>query len=73
VGDSIPDDVALRLCEEIRQGNRGKWYTVNGLWCWGCAQFSGEPAKRCFANPKSPGNRGCAQVNARFGTGRPIG
>lgn len=62
--EAIPRETALRLCEEIRAENRGRWWTVNGMWCWGCARFSGEPDRRCWAN--APGNRGCAQVNARY-------
>ena len=61
----IPEDVATRLCAEISAANRGKWYTFNGLWCWGCVTFTGgDPAKRCFYHP--PDFRGCAQVNARY-------
>jgi len=61
----IPRDVAEQLCAQIRQGNRGKWYTFNGMWCWGCAKFSGgNPAKLCFSS--QPDYRGCAQVNARY-------
>lgn len=62
--NAIPKKMAMQLCEQIREANRGKWYTFNGLWCWGCAKFSGEAAKRCFSSP--PLNRGCAQINARY-------
>jgi len=68
--NAISQDVALKLCTEISAANRGKWYTFNGLWCWGCVKFSGEIAKRCFAN--QPDNRGCAQVNARYDRLGPI-
>ncbi len=62
---AIPQDIALKLCKEISTANRGRrWYTFNGLWCWGCVRFSGDPARRCFAN--RPDYRGCAQVNARY-------
>lgn len=60
----IPAEEARRLCEEIYRRNRGRWWTVGGLWCWGCAAFTKPPTKRCWAN--APGNRGCAQVAARF-------
>ncbi len=63
--NAIPKDQALAICEQIRQENRGKWYTFNGLWCWGCATFTkGEADKRCFAS--SPDYRGCAQVNRLY-------
>lgn len=62
---AIPEERARQLCAEIRQKNHGKWYTFNGLWCWGCVRFAkGDPAKMCFSN--SQDFRGCAQVNARY-------
>jgi hypothetical protein len=62
---AILPSIALELCEEVRRDNRGKWYTFNGMWCWGCATFSrGDPKKMCFSN--SPDHRGCAQVNRRY-------
>ncbi len=62
---AIPKEQALALCEEIRKENRGKWYTYNGLWCWGCATFTrGNADQRCFA--ATPDHRGCAQVNRRW-------
>jgi len=61
----IPGDAALRLCKEIRDENRGKWYRWTAWWCWGCETFcQGDPEKMCVAN--HPGNRGCAQVNTRY-------
>ena len=47
---SVPRDAALRLCEEIRQEGRRKWYTWSAWWCWGCVTFTqGDPAKMCGA------------------------
>ncbi len=60
----IPPEVALTLCQQIASENRGKWYTFNGMWCWGCVRFSGPVTNRCYAN--ASGQRGCAQVNARY-------
>jgi hypothetical protein len=61
----IPKEKALELCLEIRQENRGKWYTSAGMMCWGCLTFSkGDPAKMCFSS--QPDYRGCYQVNARY-------
>jgi hypothetical protein len=63
--DVIPKDVALKLCEEIRAKNRGRWYSFFGMWCWGCYRFSrGNSTRLCFSN--NPENRGCAQVNERY-------
>ena len=30
--EAIPKDVAQRLCEEIREDNRGKWYRWTPLF-----------------------------------------
>ncbi len=62
---AIPKDVALQLCDEIRDENRGKRYTFAGLMCWGCTRFAkGDPAKMCVAG--RPDYRGCILVNARY-------
>jgi hypothetical protein len=62
--DAIPYETATQLCEQIRQENRKKLYTFNGMWCWGCATFTKEIGQRCFNNAQ--GCRGCSQVNGRF-------
>jgi len=63
--DNIPKDVALQLCEKIREDNRGRWYSFYGVWCWGCYNFTkGDPDKLCFSG--RPDNRGCSQVNKRY-------
>ncbi len=63
--NAIPADLALRLCEEIRKENRGKWYKWTAWWCWGCSTFTkGDPAKMCYRT--HPQCRGCGQVNARY-------
>lgn len=62
---SIPFDVAVRLCEEIRQEAEVKWFTEAARWCWVCQQQTGgDPQKRGFL--RAPGNRGCILVNSRF-------
>jgi len=63
--DAIPQATAWQICAEIRQENRGKWYTFNGLFCWGCVRFTnGDLTKMCVS--AGPDYRGCAQVNARY-------
>jgi len=63
--EAIPREVAFKLCEQIREENRGKWYSFYRMWCWGCYRFSrGDPAKLCFSN--HPDYRGCTQVNKRY-------
>ena len=63
--EAIPIEVAIKLCNQIRQENRGKWSTAAAWQCRGCVMFSrGDLAKMCLAN--RPGYRGCSLVNARF-------
>ena len=63
--DAIPVVTALGLCKEIRQANRGRWYTANGLRCMACAALSrGNTEKMRIASKRD--YRGCEQVNVRF-------
>jgi len=67
VSEPIPDEMAIKLCDQVCADNRGKWYTFRGLWCWGCRTFSkGDATKRCYAS--KDGNRGCPQMNERWDT-----
>ena len=44
--DALPFDVAMELCETIREEQRIKWFTQ----CWGCTTFSkGDVSKMCGA------------------------
>ena len=63
--DAIPRDVAVQLCNEIWEENRGKWYSFARWQCWGCTSSSkGDPDKMCFSNQE--GYRGCNLVNQRY-------
>ena len=63
--NAVPQDVAFRLCAEIRQQYHGKWYTSAGMQCWGCVTSTkGDPDNMCVSS--RPGYRGCNLVNARF-------
>ena len=60
--NSIPEDVALQICDEIRRENHGKWYTFSRLQCWGCLKFSkGDLAKMCLGS-----EGGCNLVNKHY-------
>jgi uncharacterized protein (DUF779 family) len=60
-GETIPCDVALQLCSEIRQEKGVKMFSQ----CWGCVRFSkGDPAKMCFSSRAD--NRGCGIINKRY-------
>ncbi len=57
----IPKSVALKLCAEISEKKRKRWFTQ----CWGCWKASkGDTAKMCVSG--SPDYRGCRLVNKRF-------
>jgi hypothetical protein len=63
--DAIPREVALQLCAEIHEENRGKWYRFAHLQCWGCMSFAkGNPDKMCLSSQE--GYRGCNLINKRY-------
>ena len=63
--DVIPKEVAIKLCEEVRDKNRGRWYSFNAMRCWWCYKFTkGNPDILSFSN--RPDNRGCSQMNRLY-------
>ncbi len=63
--DAIPKEVALRLCTEIRQQNRGQRFNLARLQCWGCTKYAkGNPDKMCLSSRED--YRGCSLVNKRY-------
>ena len=55
---AISRDEAVQLCEAIRVDNRGKWYSLARLQCWGCLKFSkSDPEKMCLRSQE--GYDGC--------------
>jgi len=59
--NSIPLDVALKLCQKFREEKKVKLFSQ----CWGCVKFSkGDSKKMCFYDP--PENRGCRFVNEKY-------
>ncbi|MFX1312005.1 MAG: hypothetical protein ACFFHD_05285 [Promethearchaeota archaeon] len=60
----IPEDVALHLCEEIREQNHKKKFNLARWQCWGCMKYSNKKndiRHRCIFNKED--NRGCHLVN----------
>ena len=54
-------EIAIRLCDEIREKNQRKLFTQ----CWGCVKFSkGDQFKFCMAS--KPDYSGCNLVNAKY-------
>lgn len=63
--DAIPRDAALLICAAIHRENRGKWYSLARLQCWGCTRLSkGDPAKMRLS--RQAGYRGCNLLNKRY-------
>jgi hypothetical protein len=63
--DAIPRETALQLCAEVREENRGKWYGLAHLQCWGCMTFAkGNPDKMCLSSQE--GCSGCNLINKRY-------
>jgi hypothetical protein len=62
--DAISREEALKLCEEVRQENRHKWFSAARWQCWGCVSFTrGDLDKMCLRTPA--GYNGCTLVNRR--------
>jgi hypothetical protein len=63
--NSIPLDVAIQICSEIRKESHLNWDSPTARWCWSCQRLSeGDPQKIAYI--KKPGNRGCHLVNVRY-------
>lgn len=61
----IPKEVTLKICNEIRNKYKGKWYTLTGLQCWSCVTFTkGDINKKWFSSRTD--YRGCNLVNVWF-------
>jgi hypothetical protein len=65
VGNPIPLEIAIQLCDEIREELDRIWYPTPARVCLCCEQEGCEdPTKRGFT--RLAGNRGCTLVNARY-------
>lgn len=60
-----------RLCTEIRDINRLKWWTRNRLWRWVCVRLAKADTSELRFGRRAD-NRGCSQVN-RLYAGRVVG
>ncbi|MFX1536780.1 MAG: hypothetical protein ACFFDI_21390 [Promethearchaeota archaeon] len=67
---SIPKEIALELCEEVRTKNERKRFGVGKTQCYFCWRFgkekyeAGDPSNLCALNHEN--NRGCWQVNKLY-------
>lgn len=60
----IPEDIALQICEEVRERNREKKFSLTKVQCWGCMKYSNKKndiKHRCIFSNEN--NRGCHLVN----------
>ena len=61
-GKDIPRDIALKLCDEIRAGNKQRWFSIWKLQCFFCYKWAkGDKQKLCVFS-----EQGCPQVNKRY-------
>ena len=63
----IPENVALQICEKIRENNSRKRFSLAKSQCWGCMKYSkkkGDFKHRCIFSDEK--NRGCHIVNKIF-------
>lgn len=65
VKNPIPYEVALMLCNEIKEEVALKWTTASARWCYAC-QASRDDSEQVRGFTLKPGNRGCVVVNARY-------
>ena len=63
--NTIPSEVALELCEQIRKENIGKLFGIGKTECSFCYKLAkDDSSKLCiFANEA---NRGCTRINKRY-------
>ena len=64
----IPEEIAIKLCQQIREENANKKISFAKLQCWGCMKFSDfENKGSCiYGDPETL--RGCNLVNKRYDT-----
>ncbi|MCK4380025.1 MAG: hypothetical protein KAW51_02735 [Candidatus Lokiarchaeota archaeon] len=63
----IPEEVALQICEEVRERNKKKKLSFAKVQCWGCMKYSlkkNDIRHRCIFAEEN--NRGCHLVNKIF-------
>ena len=62
---SIPREIAIKLCNEVRKENQNKLFNSLSYQCIGCYKFSkGDYEKMCFNNKHD--NKGCYMINVKY-------
>lgn len=65
----IPVNIALEICELVRDRNKNKKFSITKGQCWGCMKFSlkkNDVKSRCIFATED--NRGCRLVNKIYDT-----
>jgi hypothetical protein len=65
----IPEEIALEICELIKERNRKKKISFTKVQCWGCMKYSnkkGDIRTRCLFSSENNDNRGYQLVNKVF-------
>ena len=63
--NTIPRDVTLELCTQVRKENAGKLFGIGKTQCSFCYRLAkGDNSKLCIFGNEA--NRGCTQVNKRY-------
>ena len=63
----IPEEIAFQICEEIREHNSKKKFSLGKGQCWGCIKYAdkkGNMRNRCIFGKED--KRGCQLVNKIF-------
>jgi len=66
IKNPIPENIALEICEIVRERNNKKKLSFAKGQCWGCMKYSnkkGDIKTRCLYNSEKNDNRGCQLVN----------
>lgn len=62
--EGISKEIAVNICENIRQENRLKRISISKWWCWGCQKDAkGDMTKMCMFNEGK--FNGCSLINKR--------
>ncbi|MBD3213047.1 MAG: hypothetical protein GF311_10605 [Candidatus Lokiarchaeota archaeon] len=66
--EPIPEEIAIRICQEIRERNQKKRISFSKMQCWGCMKFSDfdDRGSCIYGDPET--HRGCQLVNKVFDT-----
>lgn len=68
----IPEEKAIKICNQIREKNKQKRISFSKLQCWGCMKFSKYENRGSCIYGKPETLRGCQLVNNVFDKKRKV-